>query len=129
MLSAAYTILNTHLHRKILTLFRSFMRLHFNRFLVHYIFVICIILLRVSAVHCPLIILNCLSIIGHVCLTDDDKDNAKNNKGSLLYGELLPRGANKVRTSFIQILYVFLIFLQTFIIFLIRKVLWANSIV
>jgi hypothetical protein len=34
---------------------------------------------------------------GHACLTDDDKDNAKNNKGSLLYGELLPRGANKVR--------------------------------
>lgn len=37
---------------------------------------------------------------GHVCLTDDDKDNAKNNKGSLLYGELLPRGANKVRKFF-----------------------------
>ena len=35
--------------------------------------------------------------LGHVCLTDDDKDNAKNNRGSLLYGELLPRGANKVR--------------------------------
>ena len=35
--------------------------------------------------------------VGHVCLTDDDKDKAKNNKGSLLYGELLPRGANKVR--------------------------------
>jgi hypothetical protein len=34
---------------------------------------------------------------GHVCLTDNDKDNARNNKGSLLYGELLPRGANKVR--------------------------------
>eukprot|EP00596_Hydrurales_sp_CCMP1899_P000367 CAMPEP_0119046274 /NCGR_PEP_ID=MMETSP1177-20130426/45527_1 /TAXON_ID=2985 /ORGANISM="Ochromonas sp, Strain CCMP1899" /LENGTH=938 /DNA_ID=CAMNT_0007019197 /DNA_START=345 /DNA_END=3160 /DNA_ORIENTATION=+ len=32
---------------------------------------------------------------GHVCLTDIDKDNAKINKGSLLYGELLPRGANK----------------------------------
>ena len=30
-------------------------------------------------------------------MTEDDKDNAKNNKGSLLYGELLPRGANKVR--------------------------------
>jgi hypothetical protein len=40
-----------------------------------------------------------LLITGHVCLTDDDKDNAKNNKGSLLYGELLPRGANKVRTT------------------------------
>lgn len=36
---------------------------------------------------------------GHVCLTDNDKDNARNNKGSLLYGELLPRGANKVRHS------------------------------
>ena len=32
---------------------------------------------------------------GHVCVTDSDRDNAKNNKGSLLYGELLPRGANK----------------------------------
>jgi hypothetical protein len=32
-----------------------------------------------------------------VCLTDSDKDLAKVNKGSLLYGELLPRGANKVR--------------------------------
>ena len=33
---------------------------------------------------------------GHVCVTDLDRDNAKYNKGSLLYGELLPRGANKV---------------------------------
>lgn len=32
---------------------------------------------------------------GHVCLTDDDKDTAKCMGGSLLYGELLPRGANK----------------------------------
>ena len=32
---------------------------------------------------------------GHTCVTDTDRDNAKNNKGSLLYGELLPRGANK----------------------------------
>ncbi len=32
---------------------------------------------------------------GHTCLTDDDKFNAKFSKGSLLYGELLPRGANK----------------------------------
>ena len=37
-----------------------------------------------------------LNLAGHVCLTEDDKDNAKTNKGSLLYGELLPRGANKV---------------------------------
>jgi hypothetical protein len=33
---------------------------------------------------------------GHVCLTDADKVNAGCVKGSLLYGELLPRGANKV---------------------------------
>ncbi len=32
---------------------------------------------------------------GHICLTDGDKSNAKFSKGSLLYGELLPRGANK----------------------------------
>mmetsp|Transcript_31399 Transcript_31399/g.69937 ORF Transcript_31399/g.69937 Transcript_31399/m.69937 type:complete len:955 (+) Transcript_31399:90-2954(+) len=32
---------------------------------------------------------------GHVCLTDADKVNAGCVKGSLLYGELLPRGANK----------------------------------
>ena len=32
---------------------------------------------------------------GHTCVTDMDRDNAKNNNGSLLYGELLPRGANK----------------------------------
>ena len=32
---------------------------------------------------------------GHVCVTDSDRDTAKTNKGSLLYGELLPRGANK----------------------------------
>jgi len=32
---------------------------------------------------------------GHTCLTDGDKFNAKFSKGSLLYGELLPRGANK----------------------------------
>ena len=32
---------------------------------------------------------------GHICLTDEDKYNAKYSKGSLLYGELLPRGANK----------------------------------
>jgi hypothetical protein len=33
---------------------------------------------------------------GHICLTESDKDIAKCSKGSLLYGELLPRGANKV---------------------------------
>lgn len=32
---------------------------------------------------------------GHICLTDLDRDNGKNGKGSLLYGELLPRGSNK----------------------------------
>lgn len=32
---------------------------------------------------------------GHTCLTDGDKFNAKFSRGSLLYGELLPRGANK----------------------------------
>ena len=33
---------------------------------------------------------------GHVCLTDDDRDGGNQARGSLLYGELLPRGANKV---------------------------------
>mmetsp|Transcript_1814 Transcript_1814/g.2865 ORF Transcript_1814/g.2865 Transcript_1814/m.2865 type:complete len:670 (-) Transcript_1814:217-2226(-) len=32
---------------------------------------------------------------GHTSLTEDDRENAKNAKGSLLYGELLPRGVNK----------------------------------
>jgi hypothetical protein len=32
---------------------------------------------------------------GHVCLTDEDRDLMQQTKGSLLYGELLPRGANK----------------------------------
>jgi len=32
---------------------------------------------------------------GHVSLTSRDRDLAKNARGSLLYGELLPRGANK----------------------------------
>eukprot|EP01035_Chromulina_nebulosa_P017950 gene17950-23577_t len=32
---------------------------------------------------------------GHVCVTDSDKERARIGKGSLLYGELLPRGANK----------------------------------
>jgi hypothetical protein len=34
---------------------------------------------------------------GHVCLTDSDRQQAQHVKVSLLYGELLPRGANKVR--------------------------------
>jgi hypothetical protein len=34
---------------------------------------------------------------GHICLTAEDKNSASvKNNGSLLYGELLPRGANKV---------------------------------
>jgi hypothetical protein len=32
---------------------------------------------------------------GHTCLTEDDRDSMRQLKGSLLYGELLPRGANK----------------------------------
>lgn len=32
---------------------------------------------------------------GHTCLTPEDKDCSKSIKGSLLYGELLPRGLNK----------------------------------
>lgn len=32
---------------------------------------------------------------GHICLTDEDKSFANQGKCSLLYGELLPRGANK----------------------------------
>jgi hypothetical protein len=34
---------------------------------------------------------------GHVCLTENDRDSARSGKNSLLYGELLPRGANKVK--------------------------------
>jgi hypothetical protein len=33
--------------------------------------------------------------VGHLCLTESDKAIAKELKGSLLYGELLPRGVNK----------------------------------
>lgn len=36
---------------------------------------------------------------GHLCLTEDDKDYSKSSKGSLLYGELLPRGVNKALGS------------------------------
>lgn len=33
---------------------------------------------------------------GHVCLTEEDRKIGQQMKGSLLYGELLPRGVNKV---------------------------------
>ena len=33
---------------------------------------------------------------GHVCLTEEDRKICQHVKGSLLYGELLPRGVNKV---------------------------------
>ena len=36
---------------------------------------------------------------GHVSLTDDDKDIIRSARGSLLYGELLPRGVNKALAS------------------------------
>ena len=36
---------------------------------------------------------------GHVCLSDTDKDCSKALQGSLLYGELLPRGVNKALGS------------------------------
>ena len=58
--------------------------------------------------------------VGHVCLTDNDKDNARNNKGSLLYGELLPRGANKVFQSFASIPSLFTCS-NSFLISLLRK--------
>eukprot|EP00638_Chattonella_subsalsa_P010550 CAMPEP_0117787184 /NCGR_PEP_ID=MMETSP0948-20121206/6252_1 /TAXON_ID=44440 /ORGANISM="Chattonella subsalsa, Strain CCMP2191" /LENGTH=405 /DNA_ID=CAMNT_0005616281 /DNA_START=171 /DNA_END=1385 /DNA_ORIENTATION=- len=32
---------------------------------------------------------------GHLCVTEEDRSIAKKTKGSLLYGELLPRGVNK----------------------------------
>ena len=35
--------------------------------------------------------------LGHICVTEDDKRTAADAKGSLLYGELLPRGVNKAR--------------------------------
>ena len=40
---------------------------------------------------------------GHLCVTESDKEVGKSGKGSLLYGELLPRGANKVIQAFICI--------------------------
>ena len=36
---------------------------------------------------------------GHTCLSDEDRDCTKVVKGSLLYGELLPRGVNKALGS------------------------------
>lgn len=39
---------------------------------------------------------------GHTCLTEADREHAQHVKGSLLYGELLPRGANKVRLLFME---------------------------
>lgn len=36
---------------------------------------------------------------GHVCVRDEDRDVAKATKGSLLYGELLPRGVNRALDS------------------------------
>ena len=36
---------------------------------------------------------------GHVSLTEDDKDIIRSARGSLLYGELLPRGVNKALSS------------------------------
>lgn len=33
--------------------------------------------------------------VGHTCVTEEDKRNACESHGSLLYGELLPRGVNK----------------------------------
>ena len=42
---------------------------------------------------------------GHVCLTEDDKDWVAQNKGSFLYGELLPRGANKVTKFRLHLIY------------------------
>lgn len=36
---------------------------------------------------------------GHLCVTDEDRHLARHKKGSLLYGELLPRGVNKALDS------------------------------
>ena len=33
--------------------------------------------------------------LGHVCVTDDDRRRATEDRGSLLYGELLPRACTK----------------------------------
>jgi hypothetical protein len=40
---------------------------------------------------------------GHTCLTEADRLNAQYVKSSLLYGELLPRGANKVCTVLVLV--------------------------
>jgi hypothetical protein len=36
---------------------------------------------------------------GHMCVTEEDRHLARHNKGSLLYGELLPRGVNRALDS------------------------------
>jgi hypothetical protein len=36
---------------------------------------------------------------GHLCVTDDDRKHANSTRGSLLYGELLPRGVNRALDS------------------------------
>ena len=36
---------------------------------------------------------------GHVCVLEEDREVAKSTKGSLLYGELLPRGVNRALDS------------------------------
>ena len=46
---------------------------------------------------------------GHTCLTDADRLNAQYIRGSLLYGELLPRGANKVYTLLFTLLLAVLV--------------------
>ncbi|CAN0342320.1 unnamed protein product, partial [Phaeothamnion confervicola] len=33
--------------------------------------------------------------VGHLCVTESDRSAAREARGSLLYGELLPRGVNK----------------------------------
>lgn len=37
--------------------------------------------------------------LGHVCVTNDDRRRATEDRGSLLYGELLPRGVHKALDS------------------------------
>jgi hypothetical protein len=37
--------------------------------------------------------------LGHLCVTDEDRKHANSTRGSLLYGELLPRGVNRALDS------------------------------
>lgn len=37
---------------------------------------------------------------GHLALTENDRQMAKHKANNLLYGEILPRGLNKVRSTF-----------------------------